>query len=185
MEDQVVGEWHNIEVSDIYYNNTNGVTFKIITDPNEPAFVQQIIVNQTVNDGCDTTKWALFNIAGYWNKIRYKQSFYGDASCWNILGDLDKKIGLKTGLLGHPHQIKIIENNLLVKGRSWKGETSRCSRKFRDRHFWNVQHNMAYRGSIYAELKRDYDEPDAGIGTSTACSHNANYTISDIQVLYE
>eukprot|EP00466_Bigelowiella_natans_P002383 jgi/Bigna1/82811/fgenesh1_pg.97_\ len=129
------------------------------------------------NPGADSMHYIRVSNLQKWTKIKYKQRFYGAASCWNILGNDASRCNsgvMDSGLYVYsPGPGDLWEDLGNMKN---DRRTSRCDNQAAN--FWHSRNGGGNRYGAF-QLRREPTKTYAGLGAGTSCGI-AHYDYYDI-----
>eukprot|EP00163_Fabomonas_tropica_P029803 TRINITY_DN653_c0_g1_i1.p1 TRINITY_DN653_c0_g1~~TRINITY_DN653_c0_g1_i1.p1 ORF type:complete len:252 (+),score=61.09 TRINITY_DN653_c0_g1_i1:760-1515(+) len=141
--------------------------------------------SRTFGCGREDPSGLITYIKGDWTRIRYRQRFFGSASCWDIFGSLSRKYlgSADNGLYPFDRKkgdkIRYQRHMRSRNGRlRFDGKVSRCDNT--QYNFWHSRNGQNERSAM-VQLRRRSGTTRAGISTAVSCG-KPSWQIDNIYV---
>jgi hypothetical protein len=105
-----------------------------------------------------------------WTRLRARYDFYGQSSCWDILGSAVDGVVFPSNMIQFDKTVDVVRDMVKMggsRGDAFDGDPGRCDNE--TDNFWNQDVALGRR-SLTAVLRRASPNVPAGLGTETSCT---------------
>ena len=164
------GGWMRVTESMILEEKKQSVTVVHTTDERDQFMLRVYANSRGCGQGPQDGYLATVRDVPRWSRLRARYEFYGNTSCWNILGAMSDDVPFVTNIIPFEKTIDVARDALKMGGSlgdAFAGAPERCDDV--DTNFWQQQAYFGRR-SIVAIVRRGSADLPAGLATSTSCS---------------